>query len=185
MSRPDFIKHYTEIQEPDNSCYKTSNSAELLSIGSPFGKVFGLKRIGIHHELLPPGRRTSWPHAEKTEEEFVYVIEGTPDVWIDGEIYPLKPGDAVGFPPGTGISHAIINNTDVDVRLLVVGDANRSDNQIHYALHPERNRLIGDSHWKDVPKRTMGKHDGLPDKLRNKTQREDAPPFTCSRIGLK
>lgn len=82
------------------SCYKSSNGDELLSIGSPFGKVFGLKRLGIHHELLPPGRRTSWPHAEKTEEEFVYVIEGTPDVWIDGNLHQLNPGDGVGFPPG-------------------------------------------------------------------------------------
>mgnify|MGYP003341884052 CR=1 FL=1 len=103
-NRPNFIKHYSEIQEPDNSCYKTSNSEELLSIGSPFGKAFGLKRLGIHHEFLPPGRRTSWPHAEKTEEEFVYVIEGNPDVWIDGHLYRLNPGDGVGFIPGTGIS---------------------------------------------------------------------------------
>jgi hypothetical protein len=27
---------------------------------------------------LPPGRRTSYPHAESDEEEFVYVLEGYP-----------------------------------------------------------------------------------------------------------
>lgn len=165
--RPDFIKHFSEIQEPDNSCYKSSGSDELLSVGSPFGKVFGFQRLGIHHELLPPGRRTSWPHAEKTEEEFVYVIEGSPHVWIDGDIYELKPGDGVGFVPGTGIAHTFINNTQSNVRLLVVGDTNRKDNQVHYPLHPDRNKLIGDTWWKDVPKRKLGSHDGLPDQLRN------------------
>ena len=165
-SRPDIIKHYTEIQEPDHSRYKSSNSDELLSIGSPFGKCFGFKRLGIHHELLPPGRRTSWPHAEKTEEEFVYVIEGTPDAWIDGEIYRLQPGDGVGFVPGTGVSHTFINNTDQAVRLLVVGDTNREDNKIFYPLHPDRNKLIGDKCWSDIPQRELGEHDGLPDVLR-------------------
>jgi len=164
--RPPFIKNYREIQEPDESCYRTSGSTELLSIGSPFGKAFGLKRLGIHHEVLPPGRRTSWPHAEKTEEEFVYVIEGNPEVWIDGRLHRLEPGDAVGFVPGTGIAHTFLNNTDREVRLLVVGDTNRADNKIHYPLHPDRNRLIGDNWWGDAPPRELGPHDGLPDRLR-------------------
>ena len=107
-------------------------SDELLSIGSPFGRVFGLTRLGIHHELLPPGRRTSYPHAEGTEEEFVYVIEGNPDAWIDGHLHQLVPGDGVGFPAGTGICHTFINNTDQNVRLLVVGESSRPDNRIFY-----------------------------------------------------
>ncbi len=70
MKRPDYIKHYSEIQEgPDSSYYR--GTKEFLSIGSPFAKAMGLTRLGIHHELLPPGRRTSWPHAESAEEEFV------------------------------------------------------------------------------------------------------------------
>ncbi len=164
MQKSDLIKHYSEIQEPDNSHYP--GDEELMSIGSAFGRAFGFKRLGIHHELLPPGRRTSWPHAEKTEEEFVYVIEGTPDVWIDGNLHRLKPGDGVGFVPGTGISHTVINNTQAEVRLLVVGDTNRKDNQVVYPLHPKRNEFIKESFWTDVPKREMGPHDGLPDVLR-------------------
>ncbi len=79
----------------------------------------------LHHELPPAGRRTSWPHAESAEEEFVYVIDGYPQVWIDGDIYDLVPGDAVGFPAGTGNAHTFINNSELDVRLLVVGGDQR------------------------------------------------------------
>ena len=32
---------------------------ELMGIGSPFGAHFGLRRLGIHHIRLLPGRRTS------------------------------------------------------------------------------------------------------------------------------
>lgn len=165
-TRPDCIRHYSEIQGPDGAHYPGSD--ELLSIGSPFGKTFGFNRLGIHHEVLKPGRRTSWPHAEKTEEEFVYVIEGRPQVWIDGKICDLKPGDGVGFVPGTGISHTFINNTKSDVRLLVVGDTNRDDNKCIYPLHHERNEAIKTKGflWVDAPKRAMGPHDGMPDTVK-------------------
>src|SRR5262245_43345841 len=91
--RPAFIRHYSEIQAAPGP-YPASE--QPLSAGAPFGKRFGLKRLCIHHETLKPGTRTSYPHAESTEEEFAYVIQGNPDVWINGELYPLNPGDGVG-----------------------------------------------------------------------------------------
>jgi uncharacterized cupin superfamily protein len=160
MSRPSFIKHWKEIIAPDDARYPGSD--ELLSIGAPLGRATGLVRIGVHHELLPPGRRTSWPHAERDEEEFVFVLEGTPDVWIDGVLYRLEPGDAVGFPAGTGIAHTFINDTDRDVRLLVVGEASQKTNKVHYPLDPDRNAAIGDAHWSDAPEHALGPHDGRP-----------------------
>ena len=157
--RPDCIRHYSEIQDPDDSHYP--NSDELLSIGSPFARRMGLTRLGIHHELLPPGRRTSFPHAESAEEEFVYVIEGTPDVWLDGVLHPLVPGDAVAFPAGTGQSHTFLNNSDRPARLLVVGEANKAENRILYPLNPGEMARRKDA-WADPPPRVLGPHDGMP-----------------------
>jgi len=164
MDRPDFIKNYKEIQDEDNAHYPGSD--ELLSIGSPFGKKFGLIKLGIHHEVLPPGRRTSWPHAESDEEEFVYVIEGNPDVWIDGHLHRLNPGDGVGFPGGTAICHSFLNNTNISVRLLVVGETKKKENKCFYALHPERNELAKKEGWlwENHPIREMGGHGGTPNK---------------------
>jgi uncharacterized cupin superfamily protein len=166
--RPAFIRHYSEIQESDNSSYP--GSTELLSIGSPFAKIFGLKRLGIHHEEVPPGRRTSFPHAESAEEEFVYVIEGTPDTWIDGILYRLRPGDGVGFPAGTGIAHCFINNTEATVRLLVVGEATKPENRIIYPVNPELLESKATVWWHDAPRNLLGPHDGKPDRV-NDTRR--------------
>jgi uncharacterized cupin superfamily protein len=176
MSKPDFIKHYTQVQEAPNSSFYRGSS-EFLSDGAPIGKALGLTKLGIHHETLLPGRRTSWPHAESAEEEFGFVIEGYPDVWINGHLHRLSPGDAVGFPSGTGICHAFINNTDSVVRLLIVGEKTKSENKIYYPLHPERKIQIDEdartkgiesTWWNDVPRHEMGPHDGLPDLLRQK-----------------
>ena len=158
--RPPCIAHWREVERPDNHRY--SGEDELLAIGAPFGEHFGLTRLGIHHERLPPGRRTSFPHAESAEQEFVYVIEGEPDVWLDGRLYRLGPGDAVGFPAGTGIAHTFLNNTDAEVRLLVVGERPKPENRIVYPRNPER-RPLRDDWWDNAPARDLGDHDGLPD----------------------
>ncbi len=166
MKRPEFIANYRDLMDEDNAHYPGSD--ELLSVGAPVGRKLGLEKIGIHIETLLPGRRTSWPHAEKEEEEFGYVVSGTPQVWVDGEVYDLSAGDFVAFPAGTGISHTFINNSTEPVVLLVGGEASKPDNKIFYPLHPKRNeemRLKGHL-WEDVPERELGTHDGIPDEQR-------------------
>jgi uncharacterized cupin superfamily protein len=161
--RPSAIAHWREIESPDDSHYDEHD--ELMSIGAPFGRHFGLTRLGIHHERLPPGRRTSFPHAESAEEEFVYVISGAPDVWLDGTLHRLKPGDGVGFPPGTGLAHTFINNTDGEVELLVVGERSKHWNRVVYPMNRERRDLHPDW-WDYAPARPLGGHDGLSDRRR-------------------
>ena len=134
MKRPDCIRHWRELEGVDDSTYP--DSTELFSIGAPLARGLRLNRLGIHHERLPPGRRTSYPHAESDEEEFIYVLEGYPEVWINGYLWKLEPGDSVGFPAGTGICHTFLNNTEQEVRLLVVGEANKKFNRIYYPLNP-------------------------------------------------
>lgn len=163
-NRPAEIAHWTDIEGPDTGSY--AGDDELLAIGAPFGRHFGLTRIGIHHERLPPGRRTSYPHAESMEEEFVYVIEGAPDVWLDGRLHRLSPGDGVGFPAGTGLCHTFINNTRTEVRLLVVGERPKPENKVYYPRNPEQ-RPVRQDWWDDPPARPMGDHDGLSDRVRD------------------
>ena len=164
MERPSFIGNYKDFVGEDNFHYP--GDAELMSVGAPIGKKLGLQKIGIHIELLYPGRRTSWPHAESLEEEFAYVLEGHPDVWINGHLHALVPGDFVAFPSGTGIAHTFLNNTDKNVLLLVGGEASKKENQIVYPLHHKRNEELKNkgSFWEDHPKLDQGPHDGVPRK---------------------
>lgn len=166
MSRPSNVIRWQDHEDADTATYPGDD--EKLGVSAPLAKVLQLYRLGIAHERLPPGRRASYPHAEASEEEFVFVLEGTPDLWQDGQLHRLAPGDAVGWPSGTGIAHTILNNTDADVRLLVVGEPSRRRFQVHYPLHPERNAALGESWWKDAPRRELGPHDGLTDARRQR-----------------
>jgi uncharacterized cupin superfamily protein len=156
LHRPAFIVSTTDIEEISGSYPDTD---EGFSYGRAIGRAAGLQRIGLHVVRVPPGQRTSLPHAEEKEEEFVYVIEGEIDAWIDGDLYPMKRGDLAAFPAGTGIAHAFLNNGDRDAVLLVGGERSKPDNRYVYPLHPSRNN---DHCWTDAPARTLGAHDGVP-----------------------
>ncbi len=159
MEKPSFIKNYNEIQSGDTAHYPGSD--ELLCLTSDFGRKLGLKRMGVGLDVLPPGRRSSWPHTHSHEEEFVYVVSGQPQVWLDGNVYALQPGDGVAFPAGTGIAHTFINDTKEDVHLLVVGEQKNREDKCFYPLHPKRNEEISYL-WKEVPTHPLGPHDGKP-----------------------
>jgi uncharacterized cupin superfamily protein len=159
------ITHWSAIENTAPGDFM--GTTEPMSFGAALAAHLGLKTLGIHHMRLLPGRRTSLPHAESHEEEFVYVITGCPDVWLDGVLYKLFPGDAVGFPAGTGLAHSFLNNTEAEVTLLVVGNADIAANRICYPINLERKSMRADW-WEDWPQRELGPHDGLTDAWRKK-----------------
>ena len=162
--RPPFIVSTTDLPE---RTHVYPQSDEPMGPVRKAGKAAGLERIGINLQRLPPGSRSSWPHAESDEEEFVYVIAGQVDAWIDGEIFRVGPGDLVAFPAGTGISHCFINNAQEEALLLVGGEAAKPSNRILYPVNPSRREDMDASEWwHDAPPRALGPHDGLPDTLR-------------------
>lgn len=59
---------------------------ETFGEGCRLTDQIGLKNLGISYDYLPPGARSAFPHAHTHEEEFVYVIQGHPTVWLDGFI---------------------------------------------------------------------------------------------------
>jgi uncharacterized cupin superfamily protein len=163
MKRPDFIKNCEELRTSESFSYP--GDTETFGTGTALGRKFGLKRVAVNYEVLAPGDRSSWPHAHSEEEELIFILEGTPQIWIDGVVYDLKPGDCVGLPPGTGHAHTLINNSDKDVKGIVVGEGHVPKDKIFYPRHPARNKECEEngSFWNDHPENKMGDHDGNPD----------------------
>jgi uncharacterized cupin superfamily protein len=164
MIRPTCIVSTADVQEEDGGY---PGSDEVTGHGRPIGEAAGLQRIGLHIERVEPGERTSYPHAEESLEEFVYVISGTIDAWIDGALHPMKAGDLAAFPAGTGICHSFLNNGDETAVLLVGGEASRPDNRTYYPLHPERREQMAAGRWWDLAAPPqLGPHDGKPHRKR-------------------
>jgi len=166
-SRPSFIVSAQDVPE---RVHVYPQSTEQMGPDRRVGRVAGLVRIGVNVQRLPPGTRSSWPHAEENEEEFVFVLEGEVDAWINGDLHRMVAGDLAAFPAGTGICHCFINNSDREVRLLVGGEAAKPGSRIFYPLNPSRQAdMKASDWWEDVPQHPLGPHDGLPDQMRSQS----------------
>jgi uncharacterized cupin superfamily protein len=166
--RPPFIVSTEEVPETPPRSYPESN--EMFAVGRPIGRAAGLIRIGLHVERVEPGRRTSWPHAEEDEKEFVYVLEGEIDAWIDGDLYRMKAGDLAAFSAGTGINHTFINNNRAEAKLLVGGESWKPNNRCYFPLKAERRDRLAVERWAEAPARKLGPHDALPNAVRKQVR---------------
>ncbi len=64
---------------------------------------------------LAPGEKLT-PHFYQIMEENFFVVEGEPEIRIDGSLYRLKAGDFVHCEPAE--VHALSNPGSTDARLL-------------------------------------------------------------------
>ena len=101
-------------------------TGEKLSIVRSISDAFELSSLLIHKEVLPPGRRASSAHRHSTKEEVFMVLEGTPSLWLDGQVSPMRAGDIVGFRPIEG-ARMIINESSSDAVILTIGTNDPSD----------------------------------------------------------
>lgn len=151
---------------------------------SNFSEAFDTKRLGMHWIQLSPQERSSIPHAEADEEEFVYVVRGQPHVWINGYIYLLGPGDCVGLPAGTGVAHTFLNNTSETIEMVVIGDRTKPGSKYIYPLNPELQVKHKNSWWSDCPKQELGPHDGTIGNL-NHVKKKDECALIKNVYGLE
>ena len=161
---PEFAAHWRDLLTRKPNRYPKSDEDQTLD--ARFDNRACFSRIGMRVQVLKPSRRTSWPHAERDEDEFIYVVSGQVDAWNDGWITPMGEGDFIGWRNGTGITHVIINNGNEDALLIVGGERSRFINQYWYPFHPQYNKEIGSAYWADHPVPKLGPHDGLPGTLR-------------------
>ena len=93
----------------------------------PLGDLFGLTNFGVNLTRLPPGAMSALRHAHTKQDEFIYILEGSPTLVTDAGETQLSPGMCAGFKAGTGDAHNLINRTKQDVVYLEIGDRTPGD----------------------------------------------------------
>jgi uncharacterized cupin superfamily protein len=93
----------------------------------PLGDVFGLTNFGVNLTRLFPGGQSALRHAHSRQDEFIYILEGTPTLITDAGETLLRPGMCAGFKAGTGDAHHLINRSSTDVLYLEAGDRTKGD----------------------------------------------------------
>lgn len=175
MTRPHFIKHWKEIEPPEQVHSPVMD--EPFGYVAEFAPATGLSHLRAAHLRLPPGVRSHPPIAVRDEDVFYFVLEGAPDLWIDGYLYRLREGDGICLPARTGIAHAILNNAPNEARLFLMSEAMRYVSKFAHPVDAaacDNLRSMGKL-WTDAPARKLGPHDGQID--RNRTSPRKAPGF--------
>lgn len=93
----------------------------------PLGDLFGLANFGVNLTRLAPGAVSALRHAHSKQDEFIYVLQGSPTLHTDEGRTQLSPGMCAGFKAGTGNGHNLINETAQEVVYLEVGDRTPGD----------------------------------------------------------
>ncbi|WP_421933568.1 cupin domain-containing protein [Phenylobacterium sp.] len=88
------------------------------------GDQTGMRRVLTNLVRLPPGKESFIAHSHAVEEEFIFVLEGSGQVVLDGVAHPVGVGDFVGFPTD-GVVHAFRNTGTGDLLYLTAGERAR------------------------------------------------------------
>jgi len=91
------------------------------------GDVFGLANFGVNLTRLAPDAISALRHAHSKQDEFIYILEGSPVLITDAGETQLSPGMCAGFRAGTGNGHQLVNRTTEEVVYLEVGDRTAGD----------------------------------------------------------
>ena len=67
-------------------------------------------------------------HYHDEREEFLYILEGEVEQWVDQEAKILKAGDAVFVPPG--VVHATFNHGNTAAKLLAIFGNKNADAEL-------------------------------------------------------
>lgn len=93
----------------------------------PLGDLFGLANFGVNLTRLAPNAMSALRHAHTRQDEFIYILQGSPTLHTDEGRTKLVPGMCAGFKAGTGNGHHLVNETPEEVIYLEVGDRTPGD----------------------------------------------------------
>lgn len=109
------------------------------------GDVFGLTNFGVNLTVLEPGGESSVLHRHALQDEFIFVVEGHPTLVTESGRTKLAPGMCAGFRAG-GEAHQLINESDLAVVYLEVGDRSAGD-AVVYPRDDLAAKLGADGAW--------------------------------------
>ena len=112
------------------------------------GDHFGLTHFGVNLTRLPAGGMSALRHTHRSEDEFIYILEGAPVLVTNEGETALHSGMCAGFKAGSGNAHHLINRTEREVVYLEIGDRHAGDtvmdpdDDLGRALAPDGSRMF-------------------------------------------
>lgn len=122
MAKPIMNIDEVKLQARPAAMAATGEAAERfdarMGMIAPF---IGAQKLGYNITAVPPGKRAFPFHNHRVNEEMFLILEGTGEVRIGSETWPVKVHDIVACPPGGAeAAHQIVNTGEVELKYLAV-----------------------------------------------------------------
>jgi len=105
---------------PETGTLRGEHWGEFYKILTPSMRPRG-GRLGVNQVRVPPGRTAVPFHMHQREDEAYFILSGRGVLRYGDDLHPLKAGDCVSCPAGTGIAHQIANTSGDDLIYLAIG----------------------------------------------------------------
>lgn len=132
-----------EAERPGHVVALTDAPTAFGGAARLLGEAAGARVTGLKHITLPAGGRGAPPHCHSQEEEIFVMLDGggTLQLWPRGgtgdpDEHPLRLGDVVSRPAGTGVAHAL-RAGEQGLTYLAYGTREASD----MCFYPETGRV--------------------------------------------
>jgi uncharacterized cupin superfamily protein len=122
MTKP--VINIDEVAIEERPPFFQPNGPAAERFGSRSGAIgtrIGARLLGYNITAVAPGKRAFPLHNHHANEEMFFVLQGTGELRIGKERYPIRKGDFIASPPG-GPEHAhqMINTGDDELRYIAV-----------------------------------------------------------------
>lgn len=110
------------------------------------GDHFGLTNFGINLTTLAPGAISALLHYHSVQDEFIYVLKGSPTLILGNDEFLLKEGDCCGFRAGMNTGAQLVNRSNDEAIFLEIGDRLPGDS----ATYPDDDlaaEALADGSW--------------------------------------
>ncbi len=114
------------------------------------GDPFGIRNFGVNMTTLAPGGESALLHRHFKQDEFIYIVSGSPVLVTDKGEVQMHAGMCAGFPAG-GVAHQLVNRTSGEVVYLEIGDRTPGDG-VEYPVDDLQARAAPDGSWVFGPK---------------------------------
>lgn len=92
------------------------------------GMMIGASALGCNLIELAPGKRAFPFHNHRINEEMFIVLEGSGEIRIGGDTFPIKVNDMISCPAGgPETAHQIINSSSAKLRYLAISTMEATD----------------------------------------------------------
>jgi uncharacterized cupin superfamily protein len=101
------------------------------------GALLGPRKTGVTIYELQPGQSVCPYHYEVGEEEWLFVLQGTPSVRDPEGEHQCAVGDIVFFPDGPEGAHKVTNRSQAVAQVMMFSTRNNPA----FAVYPDSNKI--------------------------------------------